>query len=53
MLFRTSMKLYICQSCDAVSRSDLDAQDHSKNNSHEKYREYDLEDFLTRFLAQT
>jgi hypothetical protein len=46
------MKLYKCQSCDAVPRSYLDAQDHSKNNSHEKYPEYDLKDFLTRFLAQ-
>ncbi len=46
------MKLYICQSCDAVSRSDLDAQNHSKNNLHGKHSEYNLEDFLTRFLAQ-
>jgi hypothetical protein len=46
------MKLYVCQSCDAVSRSDIDAQHHSMNNAHQNYREYELEDFLTRFLAQ-
>jgi hypothetical protein len=47
-----TMKLYVCQSCDAVSRSDLDAQHHSRSNAHANYREYELEDFLTRFLAQ-
>jgi hypothetical protein len=46
------MKLYVCRSCDTVSKSDLDAQDHGRSNPHENYREYDLEDFLTRFLAQ-
>jgi len=47
-----AMKLYICQSCDAVSKSDLDAQHHSRNNAHMNYHEYELEDFLTRFIAQ-
>lgn len=46
------MKLYICKSCDAVSKSDLDAQHHSRNNAHMNYHEYELEDFLTRFIAQ-
>lgn len=46
------MKLYVCQNCDAVLKSDLDAQDHSRNNAHGNYREYELEDFLTRFVAQ-
>ncbi|AFU58592.1 hypothetical protein Ngar_c16590 [Candidatus Nitrososphaera gargensis Ga9.2] len=46
------MKLYICQSCDAVFWSDLDAQHHSRNNLYGKYSEYDLEDLLARFLAQ-
>ena len=46
------MKLYICQNCDSVSKSDVDAKNHSVSNAHGNYREYELEDFLTRFLAQ-
>ena len=45
------MKLYICRNCDAVFRSDPDMRDHSRNNAHEEFQEYELEDFLTRFLT--
>jgi hypothetical protein len=45
------MKLYICRNCDAVFKSDPDVQAHSANNAHKEFQEYELEDFLTRFIA--
>jgi hypothetical protein len=45
------MKLYICRNCDAVFRSDPDMLAHRRNNAHEEFQEYELEDFLTRFLV--
>lgn len=45
------MKLYICTNCDAVFRSGSDVQNHSTNNAHKEFQEYELEDFLTRFLV--
>jgi hypothetical protein len=46
------MKLFVCQGCDAVFRSDPDVQSHSASSAHGSYKEYELEDFLTRFLVQ-
>jgi uncharacterized C2H2 Zn-finger protein len=45
------MKLYICRNCDAVFKSDPDAQTHRVNSAHKEFQEYELEDFLTRFLT--
>ena len=45
------MKLYICKNCDTVFKSDPDVQAHTVNNSHREFQEYELEDFLTRFIA--
>lgn len=45
------MKLYICMNCDAVFKSDPDVQAHSANNTHKEFQEYELEEFLTRFIA--
>ena len=45
------MKLYVCSNCEAVFKSDPDVQAHSANNAHKEFQEYELEDFLTRFLT--
>ena len=46
------MKIYQCQNCNMVFRRESDRDDHSKvDASHQKYREYELEEFLTRFLV--
>jgi hypothetical protein len=51
-LYPNIMKIYQCQNCNMVFRRESDRDDHSKvDASHQKYREYELEEFLTRFLV--
>lgn len=46
------MKIYQCQNCHAVFRSEDDKDAHASSDaSHQKIREYELEEFLTRFVA--
>lgn len=45
------LKIYQCESCHSVFIHELDRQEHGRDDaSHQKYREYELEEFLTRFL---
>ena len=47
-----SMKLYQCTNCHAVFRSESDKDAHSSiGPAHVEIREYELEEFLTRFLV--
>jgi hypothetical protein len=46
------LKIYQCESCHAIFRHESDKQEHGKNDvSHQKCQEYELEEFLTRFLV--
>jgi hypothetical protein len=46
------LKIYQCQNCRAIFRHELDREEHGKNDaSHQKYNEYELDEFLTRFLV--
>lgn len=46
------MKIYQCQKCNRVFRHEADKEEHCMNgSSHQSYREYELEAFLTRFLV--
>jgi hypothetical protein len=46
------MKIYQCLNCHAVFRSESDRDAHAGGDaSHQKMREYELEEFLTRFIA--
>lgn len=47
-----SMKIYQCMNCHAVFRSESDKEAHGAiDPAHIEMREYELEDFLTRFLV--
>lgn len=51
-LYQNLMKIYQCQNCNMVFRRESDRDNHGKSDaSHQKYREYELEEFLTRFLV--
>ncbi len=46
------MKIYQCLDCHSVFKNEADKVDHANSDgSHQKIREYDLEEFLTRFLV--
>lgn len=46
------MKIYQCQKCNMVFRHEADKEEHGASDpSHQSYREYELEAFLTRFLV--
>jgi hypothetical protein len=46
------MKLFQCKTCHAVMRYEADKEEHSKiEASHRGYNEYELDEFLTRFLV--
>jgi hypothetical protein len=46
------LKIYQCQKCNRVFRHETDREEHGRgDSSHQGYREYELETFLTRFLA--
>jgi hypothetical protein len=46
------MKIYQCIYCHAVFKNETDKDAHAAGDeAHQKIREYELEDFLTRFLV--
>ena len=45
------MKIYQCLNCRAVFKNEDDKEAHSSDAAHQKIREYELEEFLTRFLV--
>lgn len=46
------MKIYQCQSCHAAFKNETDSDAHAGNDpENHQIREYELEEFLTRFLA--
>ena len=45
------MKLFQCKTCHAVLRYESDKEEHKKGTMHDGYNEYELEEFLTRFLV--
>jgi hypothetical protein len=46
------MKIYQCINCHAVFKSETDRDAHAGGDeAHNKIREYELDEFLTRFLA--
>lgn len=46
------MKIYQCTNCHSVFRSESDRDAHAaSDDAHQKMREYELEEFLTRFLV--
>ena len=47
-----SMKIYQCMNCHSVFKNEADRDSHGENDpTHQKMREYELEEFLTRFLV--
>jgi len=46
------MKLFQCKTCHAILRYEADKEIHGKiGASHNGYNEYELDEFLTRFLV--
>ncbi len=46
------MKLFQCKTCHAILRYEADKEEHSKIGAlHNGYNEYELDEFLTRFLV--
>lgn len=46
------LKIYQCMNCHAVFRTEADRDAHaSSDKDHQKMREYELEEFLTRFIV--
>jgi hypothetical protein len=46
------LKIYQCASCHAVFRSETDKDAHADIDAgHQEMREYELDEFLTRFLV--
>jgi hypothetical protein len=46
------MKIYQCVNCHAVFKNETDKDAHAAGDeAHQKIREYELEEFLTRFLV--
>jgi hypothetical protein len=45
------MKLFQCKTCHAVLRYESDMEEHVKGTMHDSYNDYELEEFLTRFLV--
>jgi hypothetical protein len=46
------MKIYQCMNCRAVFKNESDKDAHSgSNQDHQQIREYELEEFLTRFIS--
>ena len=46
------MKIYQCTNCHAVFKSETDKEAHTDSDAaHQNIREYELEEFLTRFLV--
>jgi hypothetical protein len=45
------MKIYQCVNCHAVFKSESDKDAHAAGDEAHKIREYELEEFLTRFLV--
>ena len=46
------MKIYQCTKCNAVFRNESDRDEHAgADEAHQKMREYELDEFLTRFLV--
>ena len=46
------MKIYQCMNCHSVFKNEADRDSHGENDpAHQKMREYELEEFLTRFLV--
>lgn len=46
------MKLFQCRTCHSILRYEADKEEHSKVGvSHQGFNEYELEEFLTRFLV--
>ena len=47
-----SMKIYQCTNCHAVFRSESDRDAHAGGDeTHKQMREYELDEFLTRFIV--
>jgi len=47
-----TMKLFQCNACHAVLRHESAKEEHSQiGSSHTSFREYELDEFLTRFLV--
>jgi rubredoxin len=45
------LKIYQCQNCHAVFKDETGKEEHGRGDpTHQKYREYELDEFLTRFL---
>ncbi|MCI0562261.1 MAG: hypothetical protein MN733_27560 [Nitrososphaera sp.] len=45
------LKIYQCQNCRAVFKDEAGKEEHGRDDvAHQKYREYELEEYLTRFL---
>jgi len=46
------MKLFQCKACHTIFRHEVDKEEHSKiEATHTGYNEYELDEFLTRFLV--
>jgi hypothetical protein len=46
------MKIYQCTNCHAVFRNESDRDAHAGGDeAHQKMREYELEEFLNRFIV--
>jgi hypothetical protein len=46
------MKIYQCSNCHSVFKNETDRDAHAGSDAaHQKMREYELEEFLNRFIA--